>query len=1332
MEEQPYSFEDTPAYRLQQDDPGAYIIDVPKIEDEEEEENKTTPEASEKPAEPAAEETPTPEAKTPSEKPPEPSKERYNQFGIGALRYLQDSNSIAGNPFRTQKKLGEETGFGVTDTPFDLIRFFGDAGKQLSEAYDNFSKRDERRDSLFSAAGQSVVPQLMGLGAASWLNKATASVPFRPVFRKISNLALRLGIEVGAPQILQEADDPGLLYQKGDGPTMNRLKNAAVDTGFFGLGELVTAIGNANGMRRYEATNPESEKFLKAREEKIAKEVAETTGDPITGPAKSSFAKRWTSEIEEAEKAFKADPDGVTGYNGLINEPFGVPGERLVIDYDADPVASLADRAVMKTDLSEASGQPRPFFTDNFFTNLMNAPKGSARRELIKEQIEASEISFKTMLPGEKGVIPAEVMEETKNDIWRKLTQNLDWDFEEALKEYQLADKVLGRDVQVLTQTSKQAAFEAIDEMLFYMDPKSQRVEALAAQQAAETIQDLSIKEAFKEFDPKRIRELLKPRLQFLYEATRKTTYVEGLRLRLNDITKRMQKASDSVEKASIRSELDELGLQFDVSFKKTKAEALEFVNNYMDLTDRDPALAEALRKAFVLSDGDINTLEKVIKHAKHRTNMGRYIVDMDPKNADFFSKAIEQYQYQNLLNGRTPIRTFIANLSNYLIKPSTSMIGAGLRGDFKGARQAMVAYAVGVDGILDMARMAKTQFKYSQLYPDYQVTTGLRDVYSSEYTEYKPIIDAVKKAGELPAWNQLGWMITTGFKSMQDTRFGRLGVSLLSGIDGINNGWLGHVNARYTALNKMDEDGVLDRLLEAVDNPKLAKELERDIFENYKEQIYSSYLDQDGLLNDKFTKIAGQEINLNGPNDAANTINRVLSYSPLVKGMVKFLPTVGNALTFNFTFIPGASLALKRHRKLFKIDPTLAEKKEAMEMFGIPEEKFSDQRFTQLQNEHLGRWFAWSGLAMTAGFMAEGGMLTGYGPRGKEERKDWLRYNKPYHIKINGEWRSYENMGPITSAIGFAADMSYELKNGHLSTDSFASSMFSLYGILSNNVLNTSTFMDALAPINALLMSGDGSEFTRAVANYTDQWIVGAGYRSWANSLASPEYKELDNNIKQHIENKSKFIFKLPPQYDLYEPGAKLGDNDNAFQTFFNSKSPYLRYGGEATPVKTFLSTTPWNGGFKPYSIDGVPLEGKEKSRMMYYASNYGVIAGKNYVTREVEKVRKFANKPGSKYNKEIKQAKDIMIAVNKGKLDLSTAEGIISNFSYAKELVKIHNTAFTYAKGMLKDEKSALSKSLLDRISNTKQSQFGAQIGDKQRLQEGIQGLINYNSNR
>ena len=569
---------------------------------------------------------------------------------------------------------------------------------------------------------------------------------------------------------------------------------------------------------------------------------------------------------------------------------------------------------------------------------------------------------------------------------------------------------------------------------------------------------------------------------------------------------------------------------------------------------------------------------------------------------------------------------------------------------------------------------------------------------------------------------------LTNGFKRVQDTRLSRVGVSLLSGIDGINNGWLATVNARFEALNRMDADGVLDKIMEVSDNPKLAKELEQSLFRDYKNGLFNSYLDEDGLLTDQFTKLSGQEINLNGPNDFASYINKGLNYSPMAKAAVKFLPTMGNAFTYNMTFIPGASLVLKRHRKLF-FAKTSAEKTEAMKLFGIPEEKFSEQRFVQLQNEHLGRWGVFSSFAITAGFMAEAGQLNGYGPRNPEERKDWLRFNKPYHIKMGGKWVSYENLGPITTAIGFATDLSYELKQGNLSTENYMAAAHSLYSIASNNFLNTSTFFDAFEPLNAVLTEQDPTKFAKFAATYSDQYIPFAGMRSWVNSIASPEFKELDRTFSDYAKNRNKAFTKLPDQVDIYD-GSVIGKTDG-FGTWYNSLMPYLRYGGEPSKIKTFLSNTPWNGGFKPYSIDGVKLNNFERNRLNTLIASVGKKTpdGKNYLTKEVERIM---NPKNTRYQKEIKEAKEIMRGVRQGRLTLEQATATIGNFGYAKDLLKVHNEAFNQAKGLFKKENTELSQGLMQRIKSQKLSELNARRGNTGQVKQNMDALIEYNSSK
>ncbi len=79
-----------------------------------------------------------------------------------------------------------------------------------------------------------------------------------------------------------------------------------------------------------------------------------------------------------------------------------------------------------------------------------------------------------------------------------------------------------------------------------------------------------------------------------------------------------------------------------------------------------------------------------------------------------------------------------------------------------------------------------------------------------------------------------------------------------------------------------------------------------------------------------------------------------------------------------------------------------------------------------QVVIEALGRFTMASSMLMGFGLLASTGVLTGFGPASREERKlkeqaGW----RPYSIKLGGKYYSYARMDPFATILGFVADLS-------------------------------------------------------------------------------------------------------------------------------------------------------------------------------------------------------------------------------------------------------------------------------------------------------------------
>lgn len=75
---------------------------------------------------------------------------------------------------------------------------------------------------------------------------------------------------------------------------------------------------------------------------------------------------------------------------------------------------------------------------------------------------------------------------------------------------------------------------------------------------------------------------------------------------------------------------------------------------------------------------------------------------------------------------------------------------------------------------------------------------------------------------------------------------------------------------------------------------------------------------------------------------------------------------------------------------------------------------------------EAMGQLAMVGGVYSLAWQMAEDGNFTGGGPHNPAEREVWLLNNRPYSIKLFGEWYSYNRFDPIAMPLGILADMIY------------------------------------------------------------------------------------------------------------------------------------------------------------------------------------------------------------------------------------------------------------------------------------------------------------------
>lgn len=204
----------------------------------------------------------------------------------------------------------------------------------------------------------------------------------------------------------------------------------------------------------------------------------------------------------------------------------------------------------------------------------------------------------------------------------------------------------------------------------------------------------------------------------------------------------------------------------------------------------------------------------------------------------------------------------------------------------------------------------------------------------------------------------------------------------------------------------------------------------------------------------------------------AGNNINKAIAQHPLLGTVFSFMTTGTNIIQSIYEH-SGANYLPAAFRKLFdkNADPVL---------------------FRNTREGAIARARAGSGLLITglATMMVGTGALqvTGSMPLDKKERRALLKTGwKPYSIKINGEYISYQGYEPIQTILGFAADCSsiFMKHKNNIPQEMFMEILTSLI----NNFVDKASYRQGMSILNALM---NPDEETSSLSKGISQYLSG------------------------------------------------------------------------------------------------------------------------------------------------------------------------------------------------------------------------------------------------
>ena len=825
---------------------------------------------------------------------------------------------------------------------------------------------------------------------------------------------------------------------------------------------------------------------------------------------------------------------------------------------------NMADVAANKTGISKGDNAP-------ILTEAMRAKGlmvGSTSRDAIMGVAEQARDTgrFNALVDGFR--FSSEQMNETAWAIYKDIV-NPELSVDDVRKLFaenkDVKNLLLGRfKVEYINEEQARAAAFAMRDL---SDRFLGRKIAESSARAMDTLgrEAATIAEAVQELQPyiddPRAMDLIIDKMLFLMDEYALNKYVAGSSLRYKNWF-------DAIpEDKPIGEAIEILSKEFKSAENAIHAKNLKLTEELKRLADENPLAMRPLIDAFAHTDGDVDSLAKLMRWAAEQVTPTGMLKSPDPQQLNLFTRSAWGVIYNNVLSGISAFRAGIGNTSQLILKPITGLLGHGIWGfadDFEGFKRTMYYNGAVFETNKRAIDNAFTMMKKAHGDAGFMTKSYRKDFVFKEdkaweiMEDMRPVWEAEGNIGKVYQYDMAKMMLD--MSKMKALRYGMTGMVFT---DVFSQTHLAHYLSRTRAYDDVfNEFGFADWT-------KIHKA----------EKVhYDSMFDADGLITDKALKSIQGELALNLDDGVANWINQGTTAYPVSKFLLMFPRTgsnyVRNALSYTpISVIPGINKYSKTLWARTDDDIARALAEHGIDMATTPNAR---ELFKNLRAEYTGR-LAFSGL-LTKGLWdyAMAGNIRGNGHYNKSRRnkeRDQLGYT-PKTINLGGKWVSYKGIVGVDPILSILGDMAYYARD--LDQPFMEDKMAKIMWTLSATFLNE-TPLTSIEPLVAAA-NGDLTGWTRLVANAARAFIPQSGALGVTSNAITSTQKDIEDSIPKYVQNKIPIASSfLPDQIDIWT-GNALNDIDNPFLRILNSLSP-IKISGTSEPWRKWLLTTGWDG---------------------------------------------------------------------------------------------------------------------------------------------------------
>ena len=615
--------------------------------------------------------------------------------------------------------------------------------------------------------------------------------------------------------------------------------------------------------------------------------------------------------------------------------------------------------------------------------------------------------------------------------------------------------------------------------------------------------------------------------------------------------------------------------------------------------SDANDDLFKAIHETISMS-GEIHNLTDYDNFIRKKFRGGEF--KKGGKQTGLMVKGLQKVYTNSILSGpKTPMRAIMGTGTASFLRPLSTALGAGLRGDGATMRASMAGFSAMIESIPEAFTLFKKNLNaywagdVSTIKSRYNIQTK-GDEQWAMYTEW------VENSGRATDADRGVFAIANAARAVNDNKFLTYSTKIMGATDDAFGLLLARAKGKERAMRKAMDLYNTGKVTEIT--PQLLKE--------YENRFYGQIMDADGNIVDDATLYAKREATLtNDLTGFVKSLDETFDKNPWAKPFFLFARTGLNGLELTAKHTPVFNMLVKENRAILK---ATADNLGDVMKYGI-------NNADELANAKAlikGRMAIGSGMLMMANVHFMNGGLTGNGPADRQKRQVWIDAGwKPRSIKIGSAWVSYDSFEPfnlILSTIGDIGDASQLMGPEWTENQLQKVVVVFMQGLTSKSyIAGLQQFVD--------LFAGKPGQMSRIVAGLMNNTIPMSSARNELGKLFNPHMKEIGSGIGQSIRNRN-LIFEhiaareVPTKFDMLN-GKPIRDWD--FPTrMFNMISPF-QVNLDQGPGRKLLFNSNYDLRQSTYSYNGIDFSDSPRVRSLFQKA-----IGDQNLERELDKLAK------------------------------------------------------------------------------------------------------------